>query len=245
MSDENIRLIDPDNVNESPFGRPRSVASFEEDSEEEEPINIFALPDSISGKIFYFLLFPVYLVFYLTIPDCRRKIFHPFPRYFFTFFISTIYLSFLSYLLVWMVVIICFTFNIPDTVAGLTILAFGTSVPEIISSIIVTQKGKGEMAISNSIGSNIFDILICLGLPWLISALSDLKKPVKIYSQGIIYTVVILLTTVVIFIIFFILNKWKLDKKLGLILILCWVIATTVSCLFELDVFGNFSIPLC
>lgn len=233
-------------MNQSPFKRPRSVASFDDDeSEDDQPMNIFAMPNSFISKIFYILLFPVYFIFFLTIPDCRRPFFQPFPRYFFTFIMSTIYLSGLSYLLVWMVVIICFTFGIPDTVAGLTILAFGTSVPEIISSIIVTQKGKGEMAISNSIGSNVFDILICLGLPWLISALTDLKKPVKIFSQGIVYTIVVLLTTVIIFVICFLLNRWKLNKKLGVILLLCWAVATTISCLFELDVFGKFSIPLC
>ncbi|RMZ93294.1 sodium potassium calcium exchanger 3-like, partial [Brachionus plicatilis] len=240
-----IRLIDPDNVGQSPFKRPRSVASFDDESEEDLPLDVLALPGSLVNKIFYIILFPVYLIFFFTIPDCRRPTFRPFPRYFLTFFMSTVYLSCLSYLLVWMVVIICFTFGIPDTVAGLTILAFGTSVPEIISSIIVVKKGKGEMAISNSIGSNVFDILICLGLPWLISALSDLKKPVKIYSQGIIYTVVVLLTTVVIFIVCFLISKWKLSKRLGLVLLFCWVVATTISCLFELDVFGNFSIPLC
>ena len=49
-------------------------------------------------------------------------------------------------------------------------LAIGTSIPEVISSLIVSRQGKGSMAVSNSIGSNTFDILLCLGLPWLIQA---------------------------------------------------------------------------
>lgn len=53
---------------------------------------------------------------------------------------------------------------------GLTFLAAGTSVPEAVSSVIVTNLGHGGMGISNSIGSNTFDILLCLGLPWLIKA---------------------------------------------------------------------------
>lgn len=56
--------------------------------------------------------------------------------------------------------------NIPDSVMGLTFLAAGTSLPEAISSVIVTNQGHGAMGISSSISSNTFDILLCLGLPW-------------------------------------------------------------------------------
>lgn len=51
---------------------------------------------------------------------------------------------------------------------GLTFIAAGTSVPEVVSSLIVARQGLGTMAVSNSIGSNTFDVLMCLGLPWLI-----------------------------------------------------------------------------
>lgn len=53
---------------------------------------------------------------------------------------------------------------------GLTFLAAGTSVPEAVSSVIVTNQGHGAMGISNSLGSNTFDILLCLGIPWLVKA---------------------------------------------------------------------------
>ena len=50
--------------------------------------------------------------------------------------------------------------NIPVNVMGLTVLAAGTSVPDLISSVIVMRQGEGDMAISSSIGSNIFDVLV-------------------------------------------------------------------------------------
>lgn len=62
------------------------------------------------------------------------------------------------------------TLKIPDSVMGITFLAAGTSVPEAVSSVIVAKQGHGSMGISNSIGSNTFDILLCLGLPWFIKA---------------------------------------------------------------------------
>jgi Ca2+/Na+ antiporter len=58
-----------------------------------------------------------------------------------------------------------------DSVMGMAFLAAGTSLPEAVSSVIVTCQGYGSMGVSNSIGSNIFDILLCLGLPWLIKTL--------------------------------------------------------------------------
>ncbi len=55
--------------------------------------------------------------------------------------------------------------GVAPSIVALTILAGGTSVPEMISSGIVAKQGRGDMAISNAFGSNIFDILLSLGLP--------------------------------------------------------------------------------
>ena len=70
----------------------------------------------------------------------------------------------------WMVIwaeIIGNSAGIPVNVMGLTILAAGTSVPDLLSSVIVMRQNEGDMAISSSIGSNIFDVLVGLPLPWL------------------------------------------------------------------------------
>ena len=56
----------------------------------------------------------------------------------------------------------------PFTLMGLTIVAAGTSVPDAISSVVVAKSGEGDMAVSNAIGSNVFDILLGLGLPFLL-----------------------------------------------------------------------------
>ena len=49
---------------------------------------------------------------------------------------------------------------------GLTFLAAGTSVPDLLTSVIVARQGQGDMAVSSSIGSNIFDVLVGLPFPW-------------------------------------------------------------------------------
>lgn len=265
---ETVTLIDPEKVSIG-ITRPRSVTTDDDDDDDDEPANPFKMPEKRLSKIIHIILFPISFVYYFTIPDPRRPFFRRFPFYFLSFIMSTVYLGCLTYLLVWMVVIIAYTLDIPDTVAGLTVLAAGTSVPEVVSGIIVTRKvltsfifvqfypyltlqqskhlkikGKGEMAISNSLGSNIFDILVCLGLPWLLSIIFS-GEPVKIYSKGIFYSTAILLSTVFVLILAFVLNRWRLNKKLGILMLALWVVVTIITCLFEFDVFGDFSIPLC
>ena len=72
-----------------------------------------------------------------------------------------------------------YTFGIPDSVSGITILAAGTSIPELITCfILVKKRSEADMAICNSLGSNIFDILFCLSLPWLI------KSFVQLITEG-------------------------------------------------------------
>jgi sodium/potassium/calcium exchanger 2 len=58
--------------------------------------------------------------------------------------------------------------RIPEIVIGLTILAAGTSLPDTLSSVIVARKGLGDMAVANAIGSNVFNVLFGLGMPWTI-----------------------------------------------------------------------------
>ena len=62
----------------------------------------------------------------------------------------------LSYLMVWFAVTIGKQWNIPDEIMGLTFLAAGTSVPDLLTSILVAMQGEGDMAVSSSIGSNVF-----------------------------------------------------------------------------------------
>ncbi|CAF1272998.1 unnamed protein product [Adineta ricciae] len=117
-------------------------------------------------KIFkWVIMYPVRLLMHITIPDCRKEVFHNY--YMLTFVMSTIWVAGLAYLLVWLVVIVGFTLNIRDNIMGLTLLAFGSSIEEIFSAIVMTRRGHPEMAIAGSIGSNVFDILMGLGIPWL------------------------------------------------------------------------------
>merc|ERR1712050_71036 len=75
------------------------------------------------------------------------------------------------------------TIGIPSEVSGITILAAGTSIPDLISSYIVARQGEGDMAVSSSIGSNIFDVTVGLPMPWLMWCISK-GKPFDLGAKG-------------------------------------------------------------
>ena len=100
---------------------------------------------------------------------------------------------------------------------ALTILAAGTSVPDMFASIMVARQGRGEMAISNAVGSNIFDILVGLGLPWLL-ALLFLGDRITIGTEGLWTSALVLLGTVVLLFVFLTTNR-RLSRREGWILV--------------------------
>ena len=55
---------------------------------------------------------------------------------------------------------------------GVVVLAVGTSIPDAMGSMIVARQGEADMAIANAVGSNVFDILLGLGLPWFLASVA-------------------------------------------------------------------------
>jgi sodium/potassium/calcium exchanger 2 len=105
--------------------------------------------------------------------------------------------------------------GIDQILMGLTFVAAGTSIPDLLTSVIVTRKGMGDMAISSSIGSNIFDVLIGLPLPWCLYNLSR-GASFDVGSDGIVITIGILLLMLVSIVTTIAINGWKLTKCLGM-----------------------------
>lgn len=102
------------------------------------------------------------------------------------------------------------------------------------------------MAVSNTIGSNVFDILLCLGLPWLLkTTIVDLGGYVNVVSGSMLYTSISLFGTVLVTILCVAVNKWYLNKCFGMIFLLLYVVFIAVATLFELNLFGDFSLPPC
>ena len=107
--------------------------------------------------------------------------------------------------------------GIPDAVMGLTFLAAGTSVPDLLTSVVVAKQGHGDMAVSSSIGSNIFDVLVGLPLPWLCYALVNDATPgyVGVEAPTLFFSLILLLLMIVAVITSIHLSGWKMTKSLG------------------------------
>uniref|UniRef100_A0A224XMZ1 Sodium/potassium/calcium exchanger 5 n=1 Tax=Panstrongylus lignarius TaxID=156445 RepID=A0A224XMZ1_9HEMI len=198
-------------------------------------------------KIFWLIVLPIHTVFLVTIPDCEKPRFNKwFPL---TFLMCIIWIGTLSYQVAWMITIVGDTLRIPDSVMGITFLAAGTSVPEAVSSVIVAKQGHGSMGISNSLGSNTFDILLCLGLPWLIKAsflpTSAGHHYVGINSRGLEYSAISLLSTLLMLYIAFAANKFKLDSKVGHTCLIMYLGFLILATLIELNVFFTVNLPTC
>ncbi|XP_044593674.1 probable sodium/potassium/calcium exchanger CG1090 isoform X1 [Cotesia glomerata] len=190
------------------------------------------------------LVYPIHYTCRATMPDCRQEKWRSW--YPFTFCISMIWISFYSYIMVWMITIIGSTLGIPDTVMGLTFVAAGVSVPDALSSLAVIKEGLGDMAVSNAVGSNVFDILVCLGLPWFIqTAMIQPGSHVNVTSRGLTYSTLSLLSTVVFLVVATHLNGWKLDRRYGVILMVWYLIFIVFASLYELNVFGQMNPPVC
>jgi len=114
----------------------------------------------------------------------------------------------------------------------------------------ISFTGLGTMSISNSIGSNTFDILVCLGLPWLIrsailSTSGDTENFVQIQSTGLAYSAVLLMFSLVLLYTLLAANKFYLDRKVGIIALLMYLVFLTAATLFELNMFFPVNLPTC
>ncbi|XP_076313669.1 sodium/potassium/calcium exchanger 4-like [Tachypleus tridentatus] len=205
------------------------------------------LPRKEDGLFFtcqWLVQVPVLAALHYTIPDCKKP---QWKRWFLLgFFISVIWIAVFSYIMVWMVTLIGFTMGIPDSIMGITFLAAGTSVPDAFASLLVAKQGQGDMAVSNSMGSNVFDILIGLAVPWFIqTAMVEPGSLAKIDSKGLVYSVVLLFLTIIITIYGIYKSNWQLTRRLGMLALGVYFIFLFISIMLEFNVVGRFNPLMC
>ncbi|XP_078590090.1 sodium/potassium/calcium exchanger 4-like [Branchiostoma floridae x Branchiostoma japonicum] len=222
----------------------QSLADGDLHSEELEPGGICEIPDDLSGKFRWVVMLPCAVVLFVTCPDVRKR---RWEKWFIVTFLMSIFWIFIfSYIMVFMATIIAYTLGIPDTITGITLLAAGTSVPDAMASLIVARQGLGDMAVSNSIGSNVFDILLGLGLPWFLkTTVVSWGGSVAINSRGMIYSVGLLFGTVVLMILGIHCNRWRLTRPLGIIAMITYAVFLVFAVCIECNVFVYVNPPLC
>ncbi|XP_042682811.1 sodium/potassium/calcium exchanger 2 [Centrocercus urophasianus] len=202
----------------------------ENEEDEDQPLSL-AWPDTPRKQLTYLLVLPIVFPLWVSLPDVRN----PKSRKFFpiTFFGSISWIAFFSYLMVWWAHQVGETIGISEEIMGLTILAAGTSIPDLITSVIVARKGLGDMAVSSSVGSNIFDITVGLPLPWLLYAVINNFSPVTVSSNGLFCAIVLLFIMLLFVILSIAFCKWRMNKFLGFLMFGLYFVFLIVSVLLE------------
>ncbi|OTF74672.1 hypothetical protein BLA29_005120, partial [Euroglyphus maynei] len=163
-------------------------------------------------------LTPFRWLFSITIPSANRRSFIA------TYILSSVWIVTITYFLMWMISIISKAIHFTHSSSVLTMLALG-NITKMISSIIVIKRLHSvDMAICHVIGSNIFNILICLGLTWFIKILILTVKEGSTLEQLQAFTIdvdyrlfeyvaISLTILLLIFILIFYLSNWKLSIR--------------------------------
>jgi cation:H+ antiporter len=108
--------------------------------------------------------------------------------------------------------------GVPDTVVGLTILAFGTSLPELVTTVLAALERRSDVALGAIVGSNTFNVLAITGTTVALSS-----EPIAVSTRFIMFDVPIMLAAS-IFLAFFVWSGRTIDRRIGIGLLLAYAV---------------------
>lgn len=111
--------------------------------------------------------------------------------------------------------------GVDPTIIALTVIAGGTSLPEMVASAVVAREGKGDMAVANALGSNTFDISISLGLPVLVATLVHGRID-NVGGANVTTSILLLFATLVAVIGLLALQRFRAGRLFGSVLLLLY-----------------------
>ncbi|CAM9940354.1 unnamed protein product, partial [Ectocarpus sp. 8 AP-2014] len=187
---------------------------------EETGEDLLAWPEGWMERFLFVFGLPFLVGLSLTVPDCSRPEYEKY--YILTFVMSISWISIISSYMVALATGAACILGVSAIVMGVLVLAVGTSVPDMIGSMIAAKNGEASMAIANAIGSNVFNILLGLGGPWLFSSLVS-GEPTAVDSEGATTALIILFCAVLMFVISLILSRWNMNTKLAYSLLFTYV----------------------
>ncbi|XP_063837274.1 sodium/potassium/calcium exchanger 4-like [Ostrinia nubilalis] len=227
------------NVNGTINGEKVTVIDKVPETEVKKPKSVFRFPsqNSLMYRIWWVYSWPLKFLMTITIPSpvtCRK--FYPLA-----FFMCIVWIGVNSYFVSWSMTVLGHTFFIPDSVMGMTFLAFGGCLPEACSIFIMSRRGEGGIGVSNALGANSLAILFALGVPWLIRTLTLVAQgaddtSVHINSAGIDFVVGSLLVAVACLWLTLLIGKFTLKKTVGGVLLVLYVIFITFAILVEMGI---------
>jgi len=187
-----------------------------------------------SGQFWWLFSIAFMLIFHFTIPDVRAYNRQSLKWAFLGFAMSIFWIGVFSICLVDWIAIIGAFLDIPEVVQGVTILAAGTSIPDLLSSVIVAKRGFGDMAVSSSVGSNIFDVLFCLPVPWFFyCVLPTGYSVVEVNAESLERSLIVLIIMILTVIAIIMYNDWVMTNVLGYMMFALYVVFLVQHCLLE------------
>jgi K+-dependent Na+/Ca+ exchanger-like protein len=220
----------PDKVALKRISRLPEGISQEEDEEEEEggPLDLsFPSDASTLDKVYWVFAIPLMVAMRFTIPDVRREGMEQF--YVASFALSITWIAVFTYFMVEGIQVMSRVADVPVTILALTIVAAGTSVPDMLTSIIVARKGRGDMAVSSSIGSNIFDVTVGMPVPWMVYMAFKGKTSLDVGANGLLFSISLLLGMLLATITAIMACKWVMDRRLGFAMVIMYIIFLIVA----------------
>lgn len=213
--------------------------------------------DSAFKTFWWFYTWPIRCLLSFAIPNPKNnRAWYPL-----TFILCIVFIGLNSFMIYWMVAIIGFTFGIPETIMGMTLIAWGGCMPEAIISVIMIRQGKtapdplgmlvitqfsflfegrGGIGVSQSMGANSLAILMALGIPWFVRTLVDgagsTDASITIYSYGIEFTIISLLLATALLYVTLACTKYRLKKVVGVTLFAIYAVLITFAILVEMDI---------
>lgn len=207
----------------------------EDDDDDDEPENFMLVPEGRFNQVLWALSLPVYVPIWLSLPWPSKGS----KLFLLTFGLSLLWIGGFAFLLVWWTDVVAKVIRIPTIVSSVTFLAAATSIPDAVSSMAVARKGQADMAVSSSVGSNIFDILVGLPIPWLIKCAIEANNPdfegITIRSPYLMFYTCLLLGMVFGTVCSIKFSGWKLQKTLGACMAVLYFIFIVTTVAVELS----------
>lgn len=168
--------------------------------------------------ILFFLVFIYYLINLMRnkVEDSTDEKVLSLPKSFFYTFIGLVMIILGSNFVVDSASYLAKAFGVSERIISLTIIALGTSLPELVTSVMATKKGEYDIAIGNAVGSNIFNIGIVIGLP--VTILGGISKIAFSYID----LIVMIVTALMLYL--FSKNDYKISKREGLSFLILFVV---------------------
>jgi Ca2+/Na+ antiporter len=158
------------------------------------------------------------------------------PRVIWNVLFSVVLVVVSSYFMVDFAQELAVLWSVPAAIIGLTILAAGTSVPDLLASVKTAKEGYGNTAITNAIGSNVFDVLGNLGLTWVVASLVTGGKNIEVETSNLNGSIILLIASSSALLLVLIAKRFHIGKPIAVFLMTAYIVSVIILCLQSVNI---------